>query len=377
MSAHVLYNYCCRYTARLGMTGSVSEGTKVGLLDEFDFNLYLEVIGKACDKEIILHSGEVELRHTHPSFNLPKAEQRISHNYQTKYEDTRLSHNYMIGCYYVLVTKALSSPDLFEGLHLYWLEGPERVDKGQQTYHNSWISLLWGGRRFRSMLINIDVVPAIPLYMWPKNARDPTHIQPTASKIASGLVKGWKRDSFRLTFCEPECQILQRACREIRLGYMIIKVLLNALKWANGGLVCEDNIAIKSYHIKTALLYEMGEAATEHKSIDEGQPDTESPMEAPNTEHLHKDDCNSNILLATELERCDIDLAFEWSNRIVYRLHSMLSKGSSTIPQYFLPEVDIHKRIHIGGLRLTQWMKNIMDDIWTPLYQRKKWVKGN
>lgn len=346
----------------------MAEGTKVGRYSEFDFNVYLDNISSVCNAPQQTEMG-IELKLKFQDISFPT-------------EDGKLSHHHIIGRYQLLICKSLCCEAVFEGLDFYWLAGPVRFDILNFTFHKNWIKLMWTGERFKGMVIDIDVVPAIPMDTWPENAKDPAILHPSASKVCAGLVKGWHRNEFRMTFCNPEFQIMQCLCGEIKLAYMAIKVLINGVECVQGKS-SHTYHGVTSYHVKTALFYELESDATLHTGNDQSKYVRANDTQINQSEFSKTGGAENNLsqpsefigaekqlssgkaeqyIFVNDLNKYDLDIVYSWVVRILSRLAQMLRTRKQSIPTYFLPEINIHGEVHQAGVELIEFIQKLINE---------------
>ena len=218
---------------RMGFTpvlsGSMSEGTKIGRMDEFDFLLYMHSVAELLDIK--------EADDTIPGFVKMNAKRDLSKDQrQAIFIGDKLVAS-VFGCYiYSLIQRVLGREDTWLDLHFYWDKGPLEVSGGTSQVCN--LELRWVGREYNNLSISVDLAPVIHLQnWWPKALVEQTLLLPKAVKDYGSLIVVCKpapeepfeeghESYFRLSYSHLETSIFNSLPLDIKYSYVLAKILM-------------------------------------------------------------------------------------------------------------------------------------------------------
>lgn len=218
---------------RMGFTpvlsGSMSEGTKIGRMDEFDFLLYMHSVAELMDIK--------EADDTIPGFVKMNAKPDLSRDQsQDIFIGNKLVAS-VFGCYiYSLIQRVLGREDTWLDLHFYWNKGPLNIYGGTLQVCN--LDLRWVGREYNNLSISVDLAPVIHLQnWWPKAVVEKTLLLPNAVKNYGSLIvvckpapeepfEGGHESYFRLSYSHMETSIFNSLPLDIKYSYVLAKILM-------------------------------------------------------------------------------------------------------------------------------------------------------
>ena len=218
---------------RMGFTpvlsGSMSEGTKIGKMDEFDFLLYMHSVAELLDIE--------EADDTIPGFVKMNAKPDVS---KDQSQDIFIGNKLVASVFgrrlYSLIQTVLGREDTWQDLHLYWDNGPLKVSEG--TSRVCHLKLRWVGREYNNLSISVDLAPVIHLQnWWPKAVIEQTLLLPKAVKNYGSLIvvcksapeepfEGGHESYFRLSYSHMETRIFNSLPLDIKYSYVLAKILM-------------------------------------------------------------------------------------------------------------------------------------------------------
>lgn len=237
------------------LSGSMSEGTKIGRMDEFDFLLYMHSVAELLDIK--------EADDTIPGFVKMNAKPDLSKDQrQAIFIGDKLVASVFGGCIYSLIQRVLGREDTWLDLHFYWDKGPLKVSQGTSKVCN--LVLRWVGREYKNLSISVDLAPVIHLQnWWPKALVEQTLLLPKAVKDYGSLIvvckpapeepfEGGHESYFRLSYSHLETCILNSLPLDIKYSYVLAKILMENIS----KLVPNHHIGrtqISSYMLKMAF----------------------------------------------------------------------------------------------------------------------------
>ena len=235
-----------RFSCESILSGSLSEGTKVGLPEEFDYNLNLKMLSSCTITERwqTLDELSVFVKPTSKhELNLWK--DYIDHKNGTL--DAENIHRKMMN----LIVQVLSTPSVWEGLSLMWvipsLGEPDKTTTSTRSKSENWtfvfpVILEWTGSGFPGMLLSVDLMPSVEIETWPENSvTQSTKLLADEEKkdMCYIVIKKFRRvvlgdtprfHTFRLSGSKIERYIMQRMPRIPKLAYMLCKIIVDAMK---------------------------------------------------------------------------------------------------------------------------------------------------
>ena len=218
---------------RMGFTpvlsGSMSEGTKIGRMEEFDFLLYMHSVAELLDIK--------EADDTIPGFVRMNAKPGLSKDQiQNIFIGDKLVAS-VFGCYlYSLIQRVLGREDTWLDLHFYWDKGPLKVSAATSQVCN--LELRWVGREYNNLSISVDLAPVIHLQnWWPKAVVEQTLLLPKSVKNYGSLIvvckaapeepfEGGHESYFRLSYSHMETRIFNSLPLDIKYSYVLAKILM-------------------------------------------------------------------------------------------------------------------------------------------------------
>ena len=234
-----------RFSCEPVLSGSLSEGTKVGLPEEFDYNLNLKMLSSCTITERWQTLDELSV------FVKPTSEHElnlwkdyIDHENDTL--DAEKIHRKMMN----LIVQVLSTPSVWEGLSLMWvipsLGEPDKTATSTQSKSENWtfvfpVILEWTGSGFPWMLLSVDLMPSVEIETWPENSVTiSTKLVADEEKknMCYIVIKKFRRlnlgdthqfHTFRLSGSKIERYIMQRMPRIPKLAYMLCKIIVDAM----------------------------------------------------------------------------------------------------------------------------------------------------
>ena len=234
-----------RLESNLLWTGSTAEGTKMWAPDEFDFMMELTKLKDRCNIEGGLYSPDVVVTKQVQLLwsNLLHGENCF------KLSPTKI-RNYMAALIWLAVLSLERSkyPNIWFNLCQYSTENEHFVVK---TNVGVMLTLYWFGEKYKKLLINVDLTPAIPLRLSEK----------CKSELHKRAMKEWRGSNFhlipyislkhnyddmwRVSFSLPELQLIHgMSVKEVNL-YKCLKLLRD---------IQDVNLtAVPSYHLKTFI----------------------------------------------------------------------------------------------------------------------------
>lgn len=265
------------FTASLLPSGSVSEGTKTGNPNEFDFIFCLTKFSDACDvveEEMSKTSGLVKARSKmRPP---PKA---FSHFFDDAgfiiTQNLRNAFNQLLSMIIREEATWKNSNFILNGIS----EGSEDTERPALSVQVMWISC-----RHKQLHISVDIVPAIyPRSWWPR------HINTTTMPLITKTIKdegclllalsqeerGPEEDSefnFRISCLPAEKCLMINLPSVARDAYVLAKVLVRddmcpAVKFSGDEVTTKDHVilpssVIKSYMLKNCLFHVLSEESS-------------------------------------------------------------------------------------------------------------------
>ena len=226
-------------------SGSVAEGTKVGLFDEYDFILHLQ------EQQHVFDKNEETVEYL--SF------------LGTGFDASALFKDY-IGAF----ANAVEAYDQHMK-HFNVLKHPFHTTKVKPFT----ITLLWNGNFFKNLKINIDFVPALKISYQNAQKRLP-HLSKECAK--SQIFAVCKQNQFRgeylrMSYSIHERDLLQALPMYIKNDYCLAKAVRHTevcpnVQLSDGTCVCVNEY-VTTYMLKTCLLHTVKECRQNHMDENE------------------------------------------------------------------------------------------------------------
>ncbi len=390
--ADELVNVDARFKATIQLSGSASEGTTIGLPDEYEFLFVLEELsnvftvdeGSSATKEFDAVSTVFIVDET----TSPPGYATLSLRYDTDrdfYADVLDDKNHIVAWYFAdvfscAIHKILSKEELWEDLDLMWIpeENLQMCDMlKRRGLANVLVNLTCPLDGQKDVHLTVDVAPVIKIPgWWPKDARDMSDLQDVSgepciilTKFASSFTSpsGFEHD-LRISFCDLESRLLQNAPLNARRGYILAKAIVripqpslqifsvphlqsNPLKTILFFLLFEDQLTgappldifskleegyakVKSHLMMWKESFDkIGEDYSDSGSMDEIDIlDDESHDEIPANNISVTTD--PSVVTDEDLEEC-----IEWAHAIFDKLCTAIQDKS--LPSFFIPQVPV------------------------------------
>ena len=326
---------------RMGFTpvlsGSMSEGPKIGSMDEFDFLLYMHSVAELL---VIKEADD-----TIPGFVKMNAKPYLSKDQsQDIFIGDKLVASFFGRYIYSLIQRVLGREDTWLDLHFYWDKGPLELSGGNSKVCE--VHLRWVGRECNNLSISVDLAPVIHLQnWWPKAVIEQTLLLPKPVKDYGSLVvvckaapeepfEGGHEAYFRLSYSHTEARIFNALPLDIKYSYILAKILMKNIS----KLVPKQHTGrthISSYMLKMAFFTQY-----EHFLKSGNQEDKQSqsfPGEIP-VENVRQ----LTSLMFAQLENCI---------------------KNKTLPSFYLPSQNIiryHSRISIADREICMILHQLL-----------------
>ena len=326
---------------RMGFTpvlsGSMSEGTKIRSMDEFDFLLYMHSVAELLDIK--------EADDTIPGFVKMNAKPDLSKDQtQNIFIGDKLVAS-VFGCYvYSLIQRVLGREDTWLDLHFYWDKGPLELSGGTSQVCN--LDLRWVGREYNNLSISVDLAPVIHLQnWWPQAVIEQTLLLPKAVKHYGSLIvvckaapeepfEGGHESYFRLSYSHIETRIFSSLPLDIKYSYVLAKILMKNISKLvpkhHSGRTC-----ISSYMLKMAFFTQYENVLKSGNQEDKQSQSFSDEIPVESVRHLTSS-------MFAQLENCI-------KNR--------------TLPSFFLPPQNIiryHSRVSIADREICMILHQLL-----------------
>lgn len=219
---------CPLFSFEPRLSGSLSEGTKCGFPNEFDFlctmvelsNLFLDPIVDSSPPMF----GQLLLK---PEICLPDHE--VS---QYVDKDKSLRSAKLMEDFTEALNRALLEKDIWEGV-----PALSPVTLCVKSANATTIHIRWHGHFFKDMLISVDVVPALFFSnFWPPNVSKTALLTPKIKESGIHVVFALHNDKFferqekhfRLSFSLAETEIFKSLPEQVCQGYILAKAIRNS-----------------------------------------------------------------------------------------------------------------------------------------------------
>ncbi len=223
--------------------GSIHEGTKVGLPDEYDLRICVDdlrniVTVRQEGQTYNLHINHGNYRHLsqHP------LELTFGAEWQTQGGDN-INIHILYDHLYQLMCKALSDSDIYRDVILCY-----KFNEKEQ------IHLEWQGDEHTGMAIKVDIVFAVEIDQWvPFETKvDSVLLEPVARECFSGRLLVTCK-TLKPSFSEQEGKILKNMPSIPKVAYCLSKIINSLLVFSKEQLPYR----VKTYDLKNAVLYKV------------------------------------------------------------------------------------------------------------------------
>lgn len=210
------------------LSGSLSEGTKCGFPNEFDFMCTMVELSKCFQEPKVTSSP--------PMFCQLQLQPKFCHHDHDVMEyvdgDRSLRSAKLMEDFTEELNRTFLEKDIWEDVPP--LSPVSLCEKGANA---TTIKVRWHGQVFRDMLISIDMVPALYFpNFWPPSASQTALVTPQIKKSGIHVVFALHDDSFserhekhfRLSFSLAETEIFSSLPKQVCLGYVLAKAIRNS-----------------------------------------------------------------------------------------------------------------------------------------------------
>ena len=247
------------------LSGSCSESTKIGILDEVDFLCQLNFLPEL---DITAHFDinfpafyQLQINSNNHHVDLPLLKE---------FKGTTVLSSEAVGKRFAFaVCKAFSDAKIWQNIHLS-LGFTENFEK-----RISCINSLWTGRDFKLKEISIDLVPTITVNILrelPKHANKLLEKLQLQHLLQESLFvckmnkkdrEGHSNTFWRVSHSLIETNIFQSLPHSVREGYKLVKLLRTGdILDPLGSLM---KCSLTSYHLKTCLFFKLSKALVKRK----------------------------------------------------------------------------------------------------------------
>ena len=213
-----------RFAGSLLHSGSVYECTKVGDPNEFDYMLCLEKLAQEC---LITFDEVTEYDKIIVHKNLEEPEGF----YGDLFDANNLESGRVMSVFVDVAKKALTKLDCSLVRNELYIEGITDHTLIEDTWalHGTVtcnLKFKWTGMYYKQLVITVDLVPAIPVHLWPQIARQASHLL-TDDIRSRGCHLVPKAGYWRLSFSLAEKLIIESLSQEQKSAFIGAKVILH------------------------------------------------------------------------------------------------------------------------------------------------------
>ena len=317
------------------LSGSMSEGTKIGTLNEFDYLLYMNAVSDMCE---VMESPV-------PGFVYVSGKDLPTEQINDIFRETdrALIANIFREYLYTLIQKVLGRQETWDSLHFYWDRGPLFPLLGPGSVSN--LVVQWAGIENNGLKISIDLAPVIHKKSWlPRHLKEKSSLLRIPFRAFGTLIviskeapehetfEGGNEKYLRLSYSHIEKEILLSLPEHKKKAYVLAKVLVSddVLRSLRPVEIRGAKLRVSSYILKMALftLLEKAEETREDEVVSHDLPLTRIRKLASNMFHY-------------------IDECIKHSN----------------LPSFFLPKQNIlryHERISINDRKICNILCNLL-----------------
>lgn len=383
------------FTFKPDISGSVSEGTKCGFPDEFDFICTMVKLCECFQQPSVTSSPPMFCQlQIKPEFCLSDHEILP---YMDK--DNSLRSAKLINDFSDQLTRAFFEREIWEDI---WTLVPESACL--MAANATKITLKWHGHVYKDMLINVDIVPALHFpNFWPMNVSDAALLNSQVKNKGVHVVMALHGERFfksgekhfRLSFSLAETELFQSLPGHVRQGYILAKAVRSPY-------VCSQIV----HGSKTVLENPSASSEKVHGCSNEEPADMEIDLTWPEDDIIAAEKVISSYFLKNALfisvnksyhKEIDLDMqstsedqVIIWARHIYDFLENCLEQGK--LPSFFMPDINLleksydseqHEKVFFGGLEFQPMDEDLMQDLDDALegtttdvrYLRKPFVK--
>ena len=361
------------------ISGSVSEGTKCGFPDEFDFLCTMVKLGK--------HFQEPNMESSPPMFCQlqlkPDLHLSASHEImQYVDENNSLRSAKLINDFSGQLNQAFFEEEIWNDL-----PSLAPVSVCVMGANATKITLKWSGQVYRDLLISVDLVPAVhfPLF-WPPNICETPLLHPKLKEKGVHVVMALHGECFfkhgekhfRLSFSTAETAIFQALPEHVRSSYILAKAVRSTY-------VC-SKIAPGIQTMQELPSSSDEERNNESDAEQSSHKETEVAVNLPEDNNVWADKVISSYFLKNALyllvdkscqKEIDLDIqntsedqVIAWGKAIYDFLDDCLEQGN--LPSFFMPNLNLleknydseqHEKVFYGGLEFHPMDEDLMQDL--------------
>ncbi|XP_020624487.1 uncharacterized protein LOC110061963 [Orbicella faveolata] len=381
------------FTFKPEISGSVSEGTKCGFPEEFDFMCTMVKLCECFQEPNVASSPPMFCQlHLKPDFCLP--DHKLL-QYMDK--DNSLRSSKLINDFSDQLTRAFLEREIWEDILTL-----VPVSVCLMAANATKITLKWHGHVYKDMVINVDIVPALhfPCF-WPSNVSEAALFNSQVKSKGVHVVMALHGERFfksgekhfRLSFSLAETELFQSLPGHVRQGYILAKAVRSPY-------VC-------SQIVPSNTVLENPSASEKVHDCDSEEPtDMETDFTWPEDNVVAAEKVISSYFLKNALfilvnKSClkEIDLDIQntsedqvviWARHIYDFLENCLQQEK--LPSFFVPGINLleknydseqHEKVFFGGLEFQPMDEDLMQDLDDALegtttdvrYLRKPFVK--
>ena len=363
------------FTFKPEISGSVSEGTKCGFPDEFDFLCTMVKLCECFQEPNVASSPpmfcQLQLK---SDFCLPDHE-----IFQYMDNDNSLRSAKLINDFSDQLTRAFLGRETWEDI---WQLVP--VSACLMAANATKITLKWHGHVYKDMLINVDIVPALHFpSFWPTNVSETALLKSQVKKEGVHVVMALHGERFfktgekhfRLSFSLAETKLFQSLPGHVREGYILSKAVRSPY-------VCSQIEPSR----ETVLAKNPSTSEKVHGCDSEEATDVETDLRWPEDKVIAAEKVISSYVLKNALfillnKSClkEIDLDIQntsedqgiiWARHIYDFLENCLEQ--EMLPSFFVPGINLleknydseqHEKVFFGGLEFQPMDEDLMQDL--------------
>lgn len=386
---------CPLFTFKPEISGSVSEGTKCGFPDEFDFMCTMVKLCECFQEPNVASSPPMFCQlQINPDVCLPdhKILQYID-------KDNSLRSAKLLNDFSDQLTRTFLEREIWEDILTL-----VPVSTCLMAANATKITLKWHGQVYKDMLINVDIVPALHFpSFWPSNVSETALLNSQVKNKGVHVVMALHAERFfksgekhfRLSFSLAETELFQSLPGHVHQGYILSKVVRSPY-------VCLQIVP-------------RSETVLEKPSVSEGIHgcDNEEPTDMEITDLTWPEDNvitaekvissyflkNALFILVNKSYQKEIDLDMQntsedqviiWARHIYDFIENCLEQEE--LPSFFVPGINLleknydseqHEKVFYGGLEFQPMDEDLMQDLDDALedtttdkrYLRKPFIK--
>ena len=355
------------FTFKPEISGSVSEGTKCGFPDEFDFLCTMVKLCECFQEPNVASSPPMfcQLK-IKPDFCLPdhKILQYVD-------KDNSLRSAKLINDFSDQLTRAFLERDIWEDVLTL-----VPVSICLMAANATKITLKWHGHVYKDLLINVDIVPALHFpSFWPSNVSETALLNSQLKNKGIHVVMALHGERFlksgekhfRLSFSLAETELFKSLPGHVRQGYILAK-------------------AVRSPYVCPQIVLEKPSASEVHGCDSEEATDMETDLTWPEDNIVAAEKVISSYFLKNalfilmnkyyhkeielDLQNTSEDQVIIWARHIYDFIENCLEQEQ--LPSFFVPGINLleknydseqHEKVFFGGLEFQSMDEDLMQDL--------------